>query len=182
MALPEHIVSIEHCLSCLASFSRSYHTFTAINKNIRLLDDPSMGLYVFKHICNTLISDAAISWCKVFGSNSEEMHWKKFVTDKKEFKKQLLDSLSISSEDFTAYWTDMSAFRNKVIAHVDINHFYNSSTPSMLIALKSVVFTHKYIRESVAEIEYTGPSCIDEYGIQCAKEVLKKLFLQNGNY
>ena len=114
------VKSIEYCLSNIASFSRSYHTFDAIKDYVKLLDNPNDNLHSFKHICNALLSDAAINWCKVFGTDNEETHWKNIVKNYDDFREKLFLEINISKEDYSIYWKNFTGFRNKVIAHIDI--------------------------------------------------------------
>ena len=135
---------IEHCLYALESFSRSYYSFDAIYKHLGTLES-SDGLSPYRHICNCLLSDATMSWCNVFGTDSEETHWKSVVYDENDFRNKLFNYIDISKEEYSSYWQDFCDFRNMIIAHTDINYFENAKTPKFDIALKSANFAYSYI-------------------------------------
>lgn len=63
---------------------------------------------------------ATIQWCKVFGVDSNDTHWKKAVLESEDqiaFKKELLRATSMTEEQWIAYWNEMKNFRNKYAAH-----------------------------------------------------------------
>lgn len=167
---------IEHSMMYLATFARSYHTFYALYERLDALDYDAGYLYPFRSICNALLSDATISWCKVFGANAEKTHWKVAVDDPSRFKGLLLRELNISEKEFQDYWREMMDFRNNVIAHFNSFHFESGSTPSFDIAMKSSAIAHKHLLSYFTKhVNYTGPLCLNEYGKQVAAMVLSKL-------
>lgn len=162
----------------LATFSRSYHTFYALQKHLEELDVGTGYFAPFRSICNALLCDAAVSWCKVFGSNTEETHWKAVVDDQQRFRSALFGQIGIKEEDFQAYWRAMTNFRNKVVAHFDSVHFETESTPSFDLAMESSVITHRYLRgQFPGTVNYTGPQCLDDYGRKVAELVLSRLMV-----
>lgn len=164
---------VEHALMFLATFARCYHLFFAIANRLDILDSQTIDAYPFRTIANALLGDAAISWCKVFGSNREQTHWKTVIPDEVEFRKELHKHLSISEADFTNYWKEMTNFRNTIIAHFDYAAFQTGRTPSFEIAKESAYFTHGHIRnEFPPNVNYVGPKNLEEYGQQVVKEFL----------
>jgi hypothetical protein len=167
---------IEHSMMYLATFARSYHTFYALYEHLNVLDADTGNLFPFRSICNALLSDTTISWCKVFGTNAEKTHWKAAVSDSSNFKCVLLRDLNIGEEEFQDYWREMMNFRNNVVAHFNSSHFESGSTPSFDIAMKSSVIAHKYLCNHLSvNVNYTGALCLNEYGKQVAAVVLSKL-------
>jgi hypothetical protein len=164
---------VEHALMFLATFTRCYHLFFAIANRLDTLDSQTIDAYPFRTIANALLGDAAVSWCKVFGSNREQTHWKTVIPDEVEFRKRLHAYLSSSEADFTAYWKEMTNFRNKIIAHFDYSEFRSGRTPSFEIAKESAYFAHKYIRSQFPpNVNYVGPKNLEKYGQQAASEFL----------
>lgn len=167
---------IEHCMMFLTSFARSYYTFFAIYEHLDTLENGTGNLFPFRSICNAILGDAAISWCKVFGAKSENTHWKKVINDHNEFKSFLYSELETTHEEFTEYWREMTNFRSKVIAHFEFNHFNTGETPSFEIALRSCVIAHKYFKNKLSNLSYTlAPECLEKYGKEAAKAVVRKL-------
>ena len=124
------IKETEHRMMYLAAFARSYHTFYALHEHLDSLDEHTGNLFLYKSICNALISDAALSWCKVFGANAEETHWKAVVDDQDKFRDFLFQSLGVEKEKFQSYWRSMTDFRNNVVAHINSEFFEVGFTPS----------------------------------------------------
>lgn len=174
----EAIRKKEHGMMYLATFSRSYHTFLAIHQHLDVLDDNTGNLVPFRSICNALLCDAAISWCKVFGSNAEQTHWKSIVEDEGHFRSSLFSELKITQDEFRDYWASMLEFRNNVVAHFNSEHFESGSTPSFDLAMSSAAIAHKYMRESISKsVNYTGPMCLHTYGQETSLAVLNRLYV-----
>ncbi|NMP37329.1 MAG: hypothetical protein GX051_04285 [Clostridiales bacterium] len=74
------------------------------------------------YTCNAHLETATLAWCMVFGSDSNETHWKKIFKGynenaKKLFLTYLQAESSIAEDDFQKYWDDITTFRNNFIAH-----------------------------------------------------------------
>jgi hypothetical protein len=174
----ESIESTEHCMMFLATFARSYHTFHAIYDHLHSLDKNTGYLFPFKSICNALLCDAAISWCKVFGSNQEKTHWKFTVNNQAAFRDHLFSELGITQKEFHCYWEKLTDFRNNMVAHFNCDYFESEETPSFDIAMHSAAVAHKYLRKQFSsDVQYIGPICLNEYGQEVAKAVLSKLYV-----
>ena len=70
---------------------------------------------------------AALNWCKVFGSHNEHMHWRKTPTGStaqracEDFRRRLLLKTGFTEEQWKDYHRDMRTFRDKFVAHLDMN-------------------------------------------------------------
>lgn len=160
----------------LQTFARSYHTFNAISENLDYLDKGTEHLVPFRSICNALLADAAISWCKVFGMNTEQTHWKSAVEDDENFREVLFSELATSQDNFRKYWKEMTDFRNNVVAHFNTEYFDNGMTPQFDMAMRSAASAHRYLLKRIpAGINYAGPICLDSYGKEVASAVLRRL-------
>ncbi len=63
---------------------------------------------------------AIIDWCMVFGVDKNEVHWKKVITDEvahNSFRLDLLKAIGLTRDQWDAYWSDMTTFRNDFAAH-----------------------------------------------------------------
>lgn len=113
---------------------------------------------------NVLLCDAVVNWCKIFGTNSEECHWKNIVKNHDHFRDYLFDRLSISHAVFTNYQKGMLSFRNKWVAHYDPDHKHKA-VPFFEIAHESAVALHSYLRESPdITFHYNGPDDVNQFG------------------
>jgi hypothetical protein len=70
---------------------------------------------------------AVIEWCKVFGSRKENLHWTKTPIGKtaeqarEDFRCRLLSKTGFNQEQWEIYHRDMLIFRDKFVAHLDMN-------------------------------------------------------------
>ncbi|HFN1201482.1 TPA: hypothetical protein ACHBXG_004834 [Klebsiella pneumoniae] len=173
-----YIRSIENTMMCLATFSRSINSFYALSDNLQYLDYGTGNLVPYQNICNALISDAAINWCKVFGSNNESTHWKYSIDDHEDFRSILFDEIGLTNAEFTAYWKKMIDFRSNIIAHFNYDFFLEGSTPEFYTAIAAACSAHKYLRKHLpAGVNYTGPTDLKVYGQDVGRAVLNKIIL-----
>ncbi|MBN3069922.1 hypothetical protein H5A34_12500 [Pectobacterium brasiliense] len=172
----EEIRGIENSMMCLATFSRSIHIFFSLYERLDFLDYNSGDLFPFRSVCNALIGDAAINWCRVFGSDIEETHWKNITDDYTGFRSVLFSEIRVTESQFKLYWKEMTAFRNNVIAHFNSEHFSKGSTPEFDTAIVSAAVAHEYFRKSLpSNVNYTYPNDLISYGKESANAVIEKL-------
>lgn len=74
------------------------------------------------YTCNAHLERAVLVWCMVFGTDSNETHWKNIFKGYNEdanesFMKYLQDNSNITKNDFRKYWKSMKDFRNDYVAH-----------------------------------------------------------------
>lgn len=159
----------------LNAFFRSYYSFKAMSEICAQLDQPLGDLYPFTHFHNVLLYDTVINWCKIFGVNSEDCHWKHVVKDHDQFREYLFDHLGISQEEFSEYHASVIEFRNKWVVHYDPNYNYNV-VPELETAHESTKILHSYLREySHENIQYDGPRSMVEFGKKVAQVMVSKL-------
>lgn len=63
---------------------------------------------------------AIIDWCMVFGTDSNEIHWKKVITDEQNqcnFRCHLRKVAGMTKEELKEFWSKMTTFRNDYAAH-----------------------------------------------------------------
>ncbi|HHN8499838.1 TPA: hypothetical protein ACRR13_000532 [Klebsiella quasipneumoniae] len=174
----KRINAIENSMMCLTTFSRSIHTFFSLYKKLDYLDSGTGDLFPYRSICNALIGDAAINWCKVFGSDAEGTHWKCVVDDHKRFRKVLFSEHGITQVEFQVYWKKMTEFRNNIIAHFNVEHFSNGSTPEFDTAIAVASITHKYMFENLpSSVKFVGPRDLIIYGEEAAEAVMRRLLI-----
>ncbi|HIE8846186.1 TPA: hypothetical protein ACXP27_002303 [Klebsiella pneumoniae] len=174
----EKAQAIENSMMCLTIFSRSIHTFFALANVLEHLDRGTGDLFPFRGVCNALIGDAAIHWCKVFGSDAEATHWKCVIDDHDGFRKFLFDELRTTPTEFHAYWKKMTEFRSNVIAHFNAEHFSNGSTPEFDTAIAAAATAHKYMyRTSPPNVNYIGPMDLVSYGKTASEAVMNRMLV-----
>lgn len=168
---------LEFCLINLEGFSRSYHMSRLLRDIYPKLDRYTLNYATFQHLHNTLLCDSVVSWCRIFGSDREELHWKKVVPDTNNFKDRLADWSGFSSEDFREYQKSLVIFRNKVAAHLDPDHFSNGSTPHLDIA--NTIANKAYSYFCALEDHKIDKLChcdsLENYGAKAARHLTLRL-------
>jgi hypothetical protein len=124
-------------------------------------------------IADMCYADAVTSWNCIFGANSQESHWKKFVSQAaipqksnlKPFSRGLLvQHLGISESVWGEFWKSMTDVRNKEIAHIDPNHSFDH-LPNTTLLLHSACCYRDWLialmeeqRKSGKSISFEGPT------------------------
>jgi hypothetical protein len=97
-------------------------------------------------IMDMCYADAVVSWCSLFGQNSQESHWRRFLESlnptngwayelfSTDF---ILSRLKISEREWSDYHSKMVRFRNVRLSHVNINQEI-ANLPRLDTALKVV--------------------------------------------
>lgn len=159
----------------LNAFFRSYYSFTTLSKHCKELDKMHGDLYPFTHLQNVLLYDTVINWCKIFGVDREDCHWKRLVKNHDHFRKYLFSKLGKNKKEFSEYHSKMIDFRNKWVVHFDPKHTHNV-VPYFEIAHDSAVILHSYLKEQTEDnFEYNGPDSIIDFGEKVSDVMFQKL-------
>ncbi len=85
------------------------------------------GSYNFFNLYDGCLTDVAVlAWCKLFGSNAEETHWKNLFPDTHHaaLRGRIADAIAAEQQDYEALWDELKNYRDKLAAH----HTYDEST------------------------------------------------------
>lgn len=151
----------------LNSFFRSYFLTNGLELMCAKYDSQNTASSTFTHIHNVLLCDIFVSWCKLFGVDSEECHWKNLVKDEVDFRKYLYSQLSITPNEFRAYQKQVLDFRNKWVVHYEPS-YNHSVVPHFEHMYESALALHCYLRNHVSS-DYGGPKCMKEFGEHVVK-------------
>jgi len=127
--------------------------------------DPDPLLNFWRLFHGNQLDIAVLEWCKVFGSDAEPTHWKKLVpiADHDSFRSAMLAELGINNDAWAAYWEEMKAYRDSLVAH----HFEVprlDKYPSVELALKSAYFYYKWLIRQLRGLGETKyPDDLAEY-------------------
>ncbi len=137
----------------LEEICKSYFIIRAINQECQNLDAGLEDYAPYRHLCNVLVSDFVIRWCKVFGTDSEEMHWKNFVPepDIEAFKASIYTSSNTTPDEFSAYWKRMKDVRDTACAHFTYQ-YVDKEVPFFEMALDSASAAHSYFVEQLIRL------------------------------
>jgi hypothetical protein len=124
---------------------------------------------------------AIIDWCMVFGTDSNEIHWKRVVPDEAEqlsFREHLLKNAGMSELQWASYWQSMSDFRNEYAAHKKAQGDY-PPVPMMDMALQVAFAYDDWFRNTV-QASFDEPSLRERYSrvVRTSEEPLSRAVAQ----
>jgi hypothetical protein len=108
--------------------------------------DPEFWIYT----CDAHLKMASISWCMVFGAESNSTHWKKLALDNNtidiSLKEYVMAKTGVNEKDYDDYWGKMVSFRNYFVAH---KKDFNNSVPYFEFGEKIVEYFDQWIRNLI---------------------------------
>ncbi len=115
---------------------------------------PEPALNFWRLIYGNQMDIAVLEWCKIFGSDGEETHWKNIVpaAEHEQFRQRLIVSVGISAEQWSAYWQEMKLYRDNLVAH-HIEGKRVANYPNLDIALQSSFAYYNFL---IAELRSLG--------------------------
>ena len=147
-------------LHCLMAFAQSVKVRRMIAE---IAVEPKQTFWIMT--TNLLLNAAAIDWCKVFGSWSDDTHWTKAIPKDRQdqVRSGLFDALAMDSEEWEKYRNDIVRFRDQAVAHHDLNAAI-ARYPQYDHALTAADFMFAEIR-ALADPETLGgiPSSLDRW-------------------
>jgi hypothetical protein len=159
----------------LTAFFRSYYCFFALHPLCAELDGDDDDLLPFRHLSNVLLYDTIINWCKIFGVDSEDCHWKRLVKDHDAFRGFLFQRLRMDRKAFGQYQASILEFRNKWVVHFD-PQYDHSVVPKLEVAHESAIALHEYLRQSRMDgMYYNGPESMPQFGSMVASKFVQAL-------
>ncbi|HOW28479.1 MAG TPA: hypothetical protein PK876_08260 [Elusimicrobiota bacterium] len=111
------------------------------------LDGHQVSSYFWGRISDSFLKVAASEWCKVFGAESNNTHWKKLPVDESEkdsFRNKVLTITNLKQEDWQKYWEEMRNFRDKLVAHLEPEKM--PRTPDFKTALVAAYTYCRWVR------------------------------------
>ncbi|MDR3629022.1 MAG: hypothetical protein P4L42_01665 [Desulfocapsaceae bacterium] len=123
-----------------------------------------------------------IDWCMVFGTDSNQIHWKKVVTSEiaqDEFRQVLCDFAGLPNTEWKAYWEKMIVFRNDFAAHritADVYPAVPYMDKALLVATTYDEWVRKQLQISMNAI-FDEPTLADRYAriIRTIETPMRKL-------
>lgn len=135
-----------YCLTCVRSVQCARKLSELINKR----ETPNN---VWMQMKNNAYSVAVMEWCKGFGPDNEEFHWKKVFGKDSGFIKDLQTELKLSQEDYDSYWNTMRDARIARIAHTIPNYGQDVKLPDFDLAIALIRATHKILFQIAGELQ-----------------------------
>jgi len=112
---------------------------------------------------NNAIDLAVLDWCHLFGSDKDNLHWKRIVSDIDSFRTGLFRK--VDEKKWKSYREAVMNYRNKDVAHIEVRPV--SNVPNMTLALEATVFYYEYVRQELSRSQYSDysnlPPDLNEY-------------------
>lgn len=155
------------------AFTTMYDALRSLTYHRALIDAGVEESKFWTHTRAQLIRTFVIEWTKLFGTDSNEVHWKKLVTEQPVFRSAVLASAGITEQEWKEYWLELRTFRDKVVAHLDPFDLPDS-VPDMTIARAILIGGYQWIREqTIAEgVEHDGPEDLEKWSNDLYEEAL----------
>jgi hypothetical protein len=92
---------------------------------------------------NNFFDMCVLDWCKLFARKSEKHYWGNVASDQSKFEADLLHHLDLDASAFKNQIHTMSSYRDKFIAHQDLER--KGEYPTLDAAKKAAWFYHTHI-------------------------------------
>ena|GEM_PF-1934404 len=171
------IEKIEWLICNLEEISKSYFISKTIHQYAQNLDFGFEAFAPYRHLCNVLVTDVIIRWCKAFGTDKEEMHWKNFINknEAEAFRSSMFASAKITQKEYVEYWHQMNKVRNSACAHFTYEHV-DKEVPDFEIAIDTASAAHHYFTNTLIK---SGIKCskfdLKQFGMRSSEGFIKKL-------
>ncbi len=169
-------------LKCMRRFARILHYYREIRKRIDNIGCSKKEKWFLVETLNSHLRMSVIDWCKIFGTDDNEIHWKKAViTNSKkfqnEFRQKIYKATGLNSKEWGDYHREMIGFRNKYVAHYVKD--YDEPVPKMDNALTVAFAYDEWLWKEKNIVSFKGDlkplsESITEYRNE-AIEVLNKI-------
>jgi hypothetical protein len=136
----------------LYRFARSLIYFREIRKRIGCNEGSIKKSWFWVYTSNSHLMMSVIDWCKIFGTDDNETHWKKSTIGnsrkfQNEFRSKIYKATGLNSKEWQGYHRMLRNFRNKYVAHAVLDH--DAPVPKMDHALTIALIYDKWLREEL---------------------------------
>jgi hypothetical protein len=97
------------------------------------------------------------------------MHWMKTTTgeifkeEQKDFRQRVLSKTGFTEQQWEGYQKAMRAFRDKFVAHVDLDMPFRDPIPSFDPALQAAYAYHEWVRDLIQPVLLNQPTLSSKY-------------------
>ncbi len=132
-------------INCLVAIVRSVGIKRALSA---VAPDPDLNFW--RVISGGMLDLAVIDWCKIFGTDDQDTHWKKQVPEieHESFRKGMFLYMNISETEWVKSWKHFTYYRNNFAAH-NSSAVTGGKYPELDVVLKSSFYYYSYLRENV---------------------------------
>lgn len=147
-------------INCLVAIVRSVGIKRALSAV-----EPDSALNFWRFINGGMLDLAIIEWCKIFGTDDQDTHWKKQVpeAEHERFRKGMFSYIKISEKEWAKRWKHFTHYRNNFAAH-NSTAVAGGKYPELDVVLKSSFYYYSYLRENILNTENIRlPKSLEKY-------------------
>lgn len=114
---------ISNQMSLLIEYGQSYAFFKVVSEHLK---ENRVDLEFWVHLNNVTLNDLIIKWCKVFGTDDNELHWKKSSSldgYTKQVRELILNVFDGNFKYWEEYRKEKCNFRNTYSAHRNFREY-----------------------------------------------------------
>lgn len=124
-----------------------YSSYRILHQNFDALSNKGSDEF-WAYTINAHYFQAINLWCMVFGTDNNEIHWKKLGLNQ-ELRTLLVSELELSEKDYLLYWNKIIEWRNKFSAHRVPDFRTSTPTPDLKIARRIIFVYEKWLHKHV---------------------------------
>lgn len=123
----------------------------------------------WRSTCDAHLKLATVAWCNVFGSNKEDLHWTKTPAAEvakqaaKDFRHRILSRTGFTLEKWKTYRKNMLDFRNRYVAHLDLQTPFTQPVPDFDPAIQTAYAYEEWARELIRPVSLNQPALNAQY-------------------
>lgn len=100
---------------------------------------------------------AVLEWCKIFGDHNADHYWPQFIEDPYVFLYDMLDFYSMTTEDYEDAMDEVRTFRDKFVAHLDMDVPEESPSMDMMLCTSMYLYDHLLANEGKTVFPHDAP-------------------------
>lgn len=120
------------------------------------------------------LKTSIVSWCMVFGADSNSIHWKKGLSLSKkklltdDFRQLIYKECNLENKEWAQYWKSMTDFRNNYISHRTLEDL--TPVPFLDKALEIVFCYDTWIRR-IIDCDFSDLLPLEKLFIQYSSDI-----------
>jgi hypothetical protein len=139
-------------------FARNLSFHRALGEYVK--DSEKLNFWI--HMYNNAIELAILDWFHLFGNHKDNLHWNRVVPDPMGFKRQLLQTIHMTEQEWSTYHKEIKSYRDKDIAHIEVR--LRSQVPDMTEALRAAACYYAVVLDELQKYAiYDYPQNLRDY-------------------
>ncbi|QNK89412.1 hypothetical protein H7992_07025 [Sporosarcina sp. resist] len=157
-----NIKVLDEQLHTVRDFLFHYSSYRILLQNVEaLLEKESCEFWVYT--INAHYYQAINLWSMVFGTDSNEIHWKNIGLNP-ELGTLIISDLNLSEKEYYLYWKEITEWRNNSSAHRGPDFRRSTPTPGLETARNVIFVYEKWVNKHIdPSLEFSFKKVEEEY-------------------